>query len=138
MRKFTTVLLSILVLTGCAPTPQPTLNPSSTPPQSMSLEDIDYQITITKQAIERYNTQAYTTEEQAESVMSRDFMGYREDEEQAQQTEDIVKDLEQRLQQLEDQRAQMIKNKGSKGGSTQPSSEEKSSAERGSQPTNAQ
>jgi hypothetical protein len=110
MRRFATVLFSMLVLTACSPTPQPTLDVSSgVSPQSMSLEDIDYQITITKQAIERYKTQVYVTEEQADSVMSRDFMGYREDTTQAQQEEAIVKDLEQRLQQLEDQRAQMIK-----------------------------
>ena len=112
MYKFAIVVLSVIALTGCAPKPIPEL--PSTVPQCQSLEEIDYQITITRQALDRYKAQVYMSNEQAESVMSRDFMGYREDEVQSQQEQGVVDGLQQRLQQLKEQRAQMIKKQGTK------------------------
>ena len=107
MYKFSTVILSVLALTGCSQKPVPEL--PSTVSQYQGLEDIDYQITITKQAIERYKSQVYMIDEQAEAVMSRDFMGYRDDEVEGRQAQEMVESLQQRLQQLEEQRALLIK-----------------------------
>ena len=53
--------------------------PSSTT-GPVTLQDIDYQITITKEFIDRYKTQAYMFDQKAQSIMSRDFMGYRQAE----------------------------------------------------------
>ena len=107
MNKLALIVLSALALGAGSPKPTPEV--PSTTPQSQSLEDIDYQITITKQALERYKAQVYMMNEQAESVMSRDYMGYREDEVDTQRAQQMVDSLQQRLQELEAQRDRLSK-----------------------------
>jgi hypothetical protein len=114
MRNFIIVALSVLVWTGCTGASQGSSEPSSTTHQSFTVEDIDYQITITQQAMEQYRTRAYLLDAKAQSVMSRDFMGYRHAEMLSQQLQGIADDLALHLKQLEEQRAQLLKDRGMK------------------------
>jgi hypothetical protein len=114
------VALSVLVWTGCTASSQGSSEPSSTTQQSFSVEDIDYQITITQQAMEQYRTRAYLLDAKAQSVMSRDFMGYRHAEMLSQQLQGIADDLALHLKQLEEQRAQLLKDREMKSVQTAP------------------
>ena len=76
--------------------------PGTTGP--VSVQDIDFQIKITKEAIEKYKAQAYVFDQKAQSLMPHDFMGYRGAENLSQQCQTIADDLTQHLSQLEQQR----------------------------------
>lgn len=76
-------------------------------PQPVSLEDMDYQIKLCKEYIDEYNNQAYLFDQKAQSLLSHDFMGYRNAEAMSQQAQAIANDLTTHLQQLEKQRALM-------------------------------
>lgn len=106
--------LSLFVSTGCMAISQKPSVPPASSSQSFGLEDIDYQIKITKQAMEQYKNQAFLLNEKAQSIMDRDFEGYRHAEMLSQQAQAIANDLANRLQQLEEQRAQMVKEQGQK------------------------
>ena len=80
----------------------PTSSPAPTGP--VTLQDIDFQIKITKDAIEKYKERAFLFDKKAQSLMPHDFLGYREAESLSQQCQTIADDLTQHLQQLEEQR----------------------------------
>ncbi len=77
-------------------------------PPPVSLEDLDYQIKLCKQYIEEYKNQAFLFDEKAQSLLSHDFMGYRNAESMSQQSQSIADDLTGHLQNLEKQRAEMM------------------------------
>jgi hypothetical protein len=92
-----------------------------TTPAPVSLEDLDYQIKLCKQYIEEYKNQAFLFDEKAQSLLSHDFMGYRNAESMSQQSQSIANDLTTHLQNLEKQRAEMMQRQSQ----TQPQSEKK-------------
>ena len=101
MRLIPTIAMAMLACFGC----EATTGPASPPPSGpVTLQDIDFQIKITKEAIEKYKAQAYVFEQKAESLMPHDYMGYRGAENLSQQSQAIADDLTQHLQQLEQQR----------------------------------
>ena len=112
MRWMDIALFGALAMTGCTGVAQ---EPPQEPPaqaQPVSLQDIDYQIKITQEFIEKYKAQAYLYDQKAESLLSHDFLGYREAEGMSQQAQDIANDLTNHLQQLEAKRAEMVRKQG--------------------------
>jgi hypothetical protein len=79
------------------------------PPQSeaVSLQEMDYQIQLVKQYIAEYNNQAFLFDEKAQSLLSHDFLGYRNAEAMSGRCKAIADDLTNHLSQLEKQRAEM-------------------------------
>lgn len=104
MKLIPSMMIAALACVGCEAVggSTPTSAPSATGP--VSLQDIDFQIKITKEAIEKYQNQAYLFDQKAQSLMPHDFLGYRQAEGLSQQSQTIADDLTQHLQQLEAQR----------------------------------
>lgn len=102
-----TIVLTALACAGCeaAATSAPTPAPSATGP--VTVQDIDFQIKITKEAIAKYQDRAFMFDQKAQSLMPHDFLGYREAENLSQQCQTIADDLTRHLQQLEEQRKAM-------------------------------
>jgi hypothetical protein len=110
--------LSLLLCAGCVASSQSPSEPVATTTQSFGLEDIDYQIKITKEAMEQYRNQAFLLNEKAQRMLGFDFSEYRHVETLREQAKAIADDLAQRLQSLEEQRSQMVKEMESKKGSS--------------------
>ena len=106
--------LSILMTVGaclgsilCAQ--QPCVAPSTeSAPEPITLQDIDYQIELCKQYIEKYKNQAYIFDDKAQSLLSHDFTDYREAEAMSERCQAIAGDLTNHLQELEKQRERML------------------------------
>jgi hypothetical protein len=115
MRMVAALMVSILTCVGGfvfsqEPPPSQPVPPSSTEP--VSIQEMDYQIQICKQYMENYKNQAYLFDQKAQSLMSHDFMGYREAEQMSQQCKSIADDLAKHLQELQKKREQMLEKGG--------------------------
>lgn len=101
------ILCAALAVTGVgfADSTDP-VSSSTTGP--VTLQDIDDQIAITKEFIDRYKMRAYMFNQKAQSIMSRDFLGYRSAETLSEQSQSIVDDLIAHLHQLEKERAALV------------------------------
>lgn len=86
---------------------EPASQPSEIP-EPVSLADVDYQIKLCKQYIDEYKNQAYLFDEHAQTLLSHDYLGYRDAESMSQQAQAIADDLTKHLQKLEKQRAEMV------------------------------
>ena len=99
------------------PTSPPTESDSGFPMNdsgTVTLQEIDYQIKLLNQYIENYNNKAYIFNQKAESLLSRDFLGYRHYASMSQQCKAIADDLTKHLQQLEAQRAEIVQSQSQK------------------------
>ena len=99
-------ILAAVFLVGAACPTDPIGPPSAGP---VTMEDIDYQIKITKDYIEKYKMQTYMFNQKAQNLMSRDFFGYRTAATMSDRSQAIVDDLTRHLQCLEEQKALLEK-----------------------------
>lgn len=107
LRSVLTIGVACLGSILCAQQPCPA--PSSEPaPEPLTLQDIDYQIELCKQYIEKYKNQAYIFDDKAQTLLSHDFTDYREAEAMSERCQAIADDLSRHLQELEKQREQML------------------------------
>ena len=120
MQKFMIAMLCTVIGAGCTASSQKPAESSSATSQSSVLDDMDYQIKITKEAIQQYKTRAFFLDEKGQTLLDHDYMGYRHAEMLSQQAQAVANDLAQRLQQLEEQRAEMVKELGSKQSQPKP------------------
>jgi hypothetical protein len=125
MRKVILLGLSLFVWTGCAAPSKGTSEPTVTAPaapssQYTALDDIDYQIKITKEAMEQYKNQAFLLDDKAQRLIDINFSDYHNTEMLSQQAKEIANDLAQRLQQLEERRAQIVKEQEVKNSTSAP------------------
>jgi hypothetical protein len=112
MNLISTIVVAALACVGCEAT---AASPATPPPSTtgpVTLQDIDFQIKITKEAIEKYKNLVYVFDQKAQSLLPHDFLGYREAEGLSQQCQTIADDLSNHLQQLEEQRKAIEKKSG--------------------------
>lgn len=102
MKFIPSMMIAVLACVGCEAAEGSSPAPSATGP--VSLQDLDFQIKITKEAIEKYKNQAFLFDQKAQSLMPHDYLGYRQAEGLSQQCQTIADDLTQHLQQLQEQR----------------------------------
>ena len=102
MKFIPSIMIAVLACVGCEAAGGSPPAPSATGP--VSLQDLDFQIKITKEAIEKYKNQAFLFDQKAQSLMPHDYLGYRQAEGLSQQCQTIADDLTVHLQQLEEQR----------------------------------
>lgn len=88
------------------------------PPQNnenhLTVQDLDRQIQLLKDNIEKYNGLANAFDRKADNLRSHDFSGYRNAATMSQECRGIAKDLEAHLATLEAQRAEMAKQQSQK------------------------
>lgn len=106
---FSVFFFALLSFGGTVVGMQPCMTDQHPVPQSqpVTVEDVDDQITILKQAIDEYNNRAFLFDEKAQSLLSHDFTGYRHAMGMSERCKGIADDLASHLKQLEKQRDEL-------------------------------